>query len=499
MAASAPSTDRQTPGSTPHIAILGAGISGLCMGIRLKQAGITNFTIFEKSDDVGGTWLDNSYPGAGCDVPSHLYSFSFEPNPNWSRRYSPQPEILAYFRHCARKYGIYPHIRFRTELAAARFDEAAGKWHLTTTAGEAITADVLVSGVGQLNRPAYPKLAGLETFAGTTFHSARWNHDYDLAGKRVAVVGTGASAIQFIPQIAPQVTQLHVFQRSPNWMIPRNDYTYSDFARWVFANVPLVQRLYRLKIYLQLEKNFLAFHHGAWLAGMIKRGATAYLAAQIRNPELRRILTPDYPIGCKRILISDDFYPSLERPNVEVVTAPIDHVTTDGIVTGDGRARPVDAIIYATGFEATKFLAPMHIEGLGGTALADAWRAGAEAHLGVSVAGFPNFFVLYGPNTNLGHNSIIFMIECQVDYVMQCVQRLMQEGLCYLDVRAEAMARYNAAVQRELERTVWTTACENWYKTESGRVTNNWSGFTLTYWLRTRHPDFGDFVLCPRT
>lgn len=499
MDPTATSTARPTHNSAPHIAIVGAGISGLCMGIQLKQAGITNFTIFEKSSDVGGTWLDNSYPGAGCDVPSHLYSYSFEPHPTWSRRYSPQSEILAYFQHCARKYGIYPHIRFRTELASARFDEPAGKWWLRTTAGDEVTANVLVSGVGQLNRPAYPTIPGLDTFAGSTFHSARWNHSYDLRGKRVGVIGTGASALQFIPQIAPEVAQLHVFQRSPNWVVPRNDYAYSASAKWAFANVPLLQRLYRLKIYLQLEKNFMAFHRGAWLAWLMKRGALAYLEAQVPDPALRRLLTPDYPIGCKRVLISDDFYSALVRPNVEVVADPIDHVTADSVVTRDGRTRSVDALIYATGFEATKFLAPMHIEGLGGAALEDAWRAGAEAHLGVSVAGFPNFFVLYGPNTNLGHNSIIFMIECQVGYVMQCLQRLMQDRLRYLDVKRDAMARYNDEVQRELANTVWTTACENWYKIESGRVVNNWSGFTLSYWSRTRHPNFGDFVLCPRT
>lgn len=491
-------TSRPAPHRTPYIAILGAGVGGLCMGIRLRRAGITSFTIFEKSRDVGGTWLDNTYPGAGCDVPSHLYSFSFEPNPWWSRRYSLQPEILAYLRHCARKYGIYPHVRFGTEIAGARFDEAAARWELRTTAGETVTADVIVSALGQLNRPAYPRIPGLETFGGTTFHSARWNHAYDLTGKRVAVIGTGASAIQFIPQIAPRVARLHVFQRSPNWIIPRNDYAYSERAKRLFAHVPLLQRLYRLLIYLQLEKNILAFSRNALLGRLIRRAALAYLESQVRDPDLRRRLTPDYPVGCKRILIADDFYPVFERPNVELVTDPIDHVTADGIVTADGRTRPVDAIIFATGFEATRFLAPLRIEGRNGAVLEDVWHDGAEAHLGVCVAGFPNLFLLYGPNTNLGHNSIIFMIECQVAYVLQCIRRLADAGPGWLEVRPEAQARYNAEIQRRLEGTVWTTSCGNWYKTASGRVTNNWPGSTLAYWLRTRHPDFADFTLAPR-
>ncbi len=481
--------------ASPRIAILGAGASGLCAAIQLQRAGFNNFVIYEKTDGVAGTWHDNTYPGAACDVPSHFYSYSFEPKSDWSHKYSPQSEIKAYFEHCASKYGLSPHIRFNTELKSARFDEPTGKWRLTTAAGEEESFDVFVNGCGQLNRPYIPDLAGRDSFRGRAFHSARWEHQYDLTGKRVAVIGNGASAIQFVPRIAPVVAEMCIFQRSPNWIVPRGDYAYSIVAKRVFSDVPAVRTIYRWFFYWQLEKNFFAFRPDTWLAKGFEKAARDHLEANIKDPDLRRTLTPDYPIGCKRILIDDEFYPALARPNVHVVTAGIDRIDADGIVTADGTHRQFDAIIYATGFDTTHFLAPMEIVGVGGKSLAEEWKSGAEAYLGIAMAGFPNLFMLYGPNTNLGHNSIIFMIECQVRYIVKCVKALANRHLRYLDVKRDEMERYNAAIQAELARSVWAAGCHSWYKTESGKVTNNWSNFTVKYWLDTREPDLAKFVL----
>jgi cation diffusion facilitator CzcD-associated flavoprotein CzcO len=482
----------------PRIAILGAGFSGLCMAMSLVRAGIRTFTIYEKGDGVGGTWRDNTYPGAGCDVPSHLYSYSFAPKADWTRKFSEQPEILAYLEECARAYDLHRHIRFGTALAAARFDEAEGAWRLRTDAGEELSAEVLVCGAGQLSRPRYPSISGLDQFAGAAFHSARWDHACDLRGKRVAVIGNGASAIQIIPRVAPEAGRLHAFQRSAAWVIPRKDRAYSRFTKWAFAHVPLARRLYRAWLYWALEKNFFAFRRGSWLGKLSTFFARRHLKAQIADPALREALLPDFPIGCKRVLISDDYYPALARENVEVVTAPIERVTADAIVTGDGQVRPVDAIVLATGFETTSLLAPLRVEGLGGVALEDAWAGGAEAHLGVTVAGFPNLLLLYGPNTNLGHNSIIFMIECQVRYAMRWLRALVERDLRYLDVEPARMARFNADLQRDLERSVWAADCGSWYKNEAGKIVNNWSTFTAAYWWRTRRFRLDDYVQAPR-
>jgi len=485
------------PDEAPTIAVLGAGVAGICMGIQLKRAGFESFTIYEKSPDAGGTWLDNTYPGVACDVPSHLYCFSFEPNPDWSRKYSAQPEIHRYLEHCIERHGLRPHIRYGVEIAAARFDEAAGTWRLRTAGGEEITARVMVSATGQLNRPHVPAIPGLESFGGRWFHSARWDHTRDLTGTNVAVVGNGASAIQFVPCIAPLTKQLTIYQRTPNWLVPRNDRAYRPAEKWIFRHVPLVNRLYRSWIWLMLEARFFGFFKDSRLSKLAEQAARQHLEAQITNPRLRAILTPDYPVGCKRILISDDYYPALERPNVEVVTDAVVRVTRDGVVTQDGTTRPADTIIFATGFETTTFLAPMEIEGAGGRRLSEAWRDGAEAYLGVAVSGFPNLFMLYGPNTNLGHNSIIFMVECQVRYVIACVRAITERRLAWLDVRTDAMARFNAHLQDDLKQTAWDAGCTSWYKTASGKVTNNWSGFTLEYWWRTREPDFSAFEARP--
>jgi cation diffusion facilitator CzcD-associated flavoprotein CzcO len=473
------------------VAIIGSGFSGICMAVQLKKMGVHSLAILEKADRVGGTWRDNTYPGAACDSPSFCYCFSFEQKTDWSRKWSPQPEIIAYLEHCARKYGLLPHVRFRTEVASARFDADAGVWRLHTRAGEEIAARVLISGTGQLNRPSVPAIAGLDTFRGECFHSARWNHDYDLDGKRVATIGNAASAIQFIPQIAARVGRLYVFQRSANWMIPKFDRPYREWENRLFARLPLAARLYRWWLYLQYESMFPVFRRVRFFSARMSRVAEQEMRNRVADPKLQELLVPDYPIGGKRILISDDYYSSLERDNVEVVTAPIERVTPDSIVTSDGAARAVDAIILATGFESTSFLAPIEIEGLGGRRLDKLWSQGAEAYLGISVAGFPNFFMLYGPNTNLGHNSIIFMIECQVQYVVDCIRKMNAADLKYIDVRPEVMRAYNERLQAELEKSVWAATPRSWYKTKEGRITNNWSGTTIRYWWKTRHADLG--------
>jgi cation diffusion facilitator CzcD-associated flavoprotein CzcO len=486
--------NEQPPGAaTPTVAILGAGMSGLCMGMQLKRAGIHSFTIYEKSDGVGGTWRDNTYPGSGCDVPSHLYSYSFERRWDWSRMFAEQPEILAYFEGCADKYGLRPHLRTGTEVVAADFDEAHNLWRLRMADGETATAHILVCACGQLNRPYEPPIPGMDGFGGARFHSARWDHDQDLTGRSVAVIGNGASAIQFVPRIAPLTKRLTIFQRSPNWIIRKPDHVYSRFTKWLFRRVPFAEALYRASIYWRLEVRFPAFAKRTLLGRFVQWVATRHLRAEIPDPALRQALTPDYPVGCKRILISNDFYSTLNLPHVELVSDPIHQVREDRIVSADGTEYPADTLIFATGFRTTEFLAPMEIRGRGGQRLHDAWRDGAEAYLGVAAAGFPNMFMLYGPNTNLGHNSIIFMVECQVGYVLRCIEAMARGDVAALEVRHEAMERFNREIQARASETVWAADCGNWYKTESGKITNNWPDYTYRYRRRMREPDLRDF------
>jgi cation diffusion facilitator CzcD-associated flavoprotein CzcO len=465
----------------------------LCAAIQLKKAGIHSFTIFEKSAGVGGTWRDNSYPGSGCDVPSFLYSFSFEQKLDWKRKYAQQPEILGYLEQCASSYGLLPHTRFGAEVTAARFDDSAGVWRLRTVSGEDVAADVVVCGLGQLNRPLVPEIPGLADFGGTAFHSARWRHDRSLDGRNVAVIGNAASAVQLVPEIAPKVARLTLFHRSANWIAPKPDRVFTEREHEWLRRFPILARLYRLFSYLSLESRFLTLSKGSRVSKLLERLGKRDLEHRVKDPELRAILTPDYPVGCKRILISNEWYETLSRDNVDVVTAAIDHVTRDGIVTKDGKEHAVDTIIFATGFETTRFLAPVDVRGSGGTSLNDAWARGAEAYLGMTVPDFPNFFILYGPNTNLGHNSIIFMIECQVGYLVQCIRALVDRDLAYIDVRHDVLRRYTAELEQALDKLVWTGSCVSWYKNEHGRVTNNWPYTTLAYWWRTRRPRLADF------
>ena len=477
----------------PSVAIVGAGFGGLGLGIRLKQAGVTDFTIFDRGDEVGGTWRDNTYPGLACDVPSHLYSFSFEPKRDWSRRFPRQPEILEYLRTAVRKHGLERHLRLGSEVTHARFDD--GRWRVRTAQGDEQDFDVLVAATGQLSRPAWPGIPGLDRFEGTAFHSAEWDHSFDVTGKRIAVIGTGASAVQFVPEIAPAAEQLHVFQRSAPYVVEKRDKEYPRWEQHLFRRMPAIQALDRLYMWLVFETFIAAFTHAPLLRRELGRRFRKQIEGQVADPELREALTPSYEIGCKRVLISNDWYPTLQRPDVELVTAPISEVVTDGVVTADGRTREVDAIVCGTGFSTVDFLAPMEVRGLGGRDLNEAWREGPEAYLGLTISGFPNLFVLYGPNTNLGSGSIVYMLESQISYVLDAVARLGQTGGAWLDVRPDAQARESRAVQKRLKTSVWNTGgCTSWY-VHGGRNTNNWPGYMLEYRLRTRRLRTRDYRL----
>jgi cation diffusion facilitator CzcD-associated flavoprotein CzcO len=480
------------PARKPSVAIIGAGFGGIGLAITLRKAGIDSLTILEKADGVGGVWRDNTYPGAACDVPSHLYSFSFEPNPNWSRRYSPQPEILDYLDRCVDKYGLRPSLRLRTEVARAEFDEDAGRWRIETTGGETIEADVLVSACGQLNRPAETRIPKSERFEGPIFHTARWDHQTEIEGKRVAVIGTGASTIQVVPAIAERVGQLDVYQRSAPYVIPKKDRPYMPWERRLFRWFPPARLLARFSQWLTFEIFISAFNQ---FRGMGRLGVRMFehnLDDQISDPELKRALTPDHVLGCKRVLISPDYYSTLERPNVELITQGVRELTKNGVVAEDGSERPADVIVLSTGFESTRFLAPMEIRGRDGRDLNEAWREGANAYLGMTVAGFPNLFVMYGPNTNLGSGSIIFQLESQMTYIADAVERLRRTG-GVLSVRPEVQQSFDSEMQSRLSTSVWQTGCNNWYVDEHGRNTNNWPGFTLEYRRRTKRLDPGDF------
>ncbi len=480
-------------GTRPSVCIIGAGFGGLGLGIRLRQAGHDSFTIVEKADRVGGVWRDNSYPGLTCDVPSHLYSFSFEPKHDWSRRYPARDEILAYLEGCAEKYGLGSHLRLGTEVERADFDEAAGVWRVLTTAGEEIVADVLVSATGQLSRPQTPSIPGLEDFEGDVFHSGRWNHDVPIEGRDVAVIGAGASAVQFVPEVAPLASRMTLFQRSPNYVVPKPDRPYRPRERELFRRLPQIQSLSRAWAFLKFEYAILVFTRLTPIRRLYEMDYRRRLKKEVPDAALREKLIPDYPAGCKRVLISNDWLPALSRPNVSVVTEPIREISRGGVVTEDGAEHGADVLVLGTGFAANDFLAPMAIRGVAGRDLNEAWRDGAEAHLGLTVSGFPNMFILYGPNTNLGAGSIVFMLESQIAYVLESVRALERTGASWIDVRPEVQSAFNAEIQDALEDSVWTAGCTSWYRTESGKVTNNWPLLQLEYRRRTRRPDLAEF------
>ncbi|HWB65617.1 MAG TPA: NAD(P)/FAD-dependent oxidoreductase [Mycobacteriales bacterium] len=466
----------------PSVAVIGAGAGGIAMGIRLKRGGFP-FTIYEKSDGVGGTWRDNTYPGAACDVPSHLYSYSFERNPWWSRTYARQPEILAYLEACTDRYGVRPHIRTETAIVQADWDDGAQRWRLLSESGEEFTAEVLVACVGMLNVPHIPDIPAAERFRGRAFHSARWDHSKPVAGERVASIGTGASAIQYVPAIAPEVAQLTVFQRTPIWVSPRFDNEYTPEQQRRFARVPLAARRHRWQIWWTYQRASFAAD-SPQIAAQTQLAAS-YLARKVEDERLRAALTPDFPVGCKRPLTSREWFPALTRPNVRVVTSPITEFTPSGLRTADGEEHEVDTVIYGTGFRATEYLTGIEIRGRGGRRLREVWADGAEAYLGLSVAGFPNFFMLYGPNTN-GVNSILFMHEAQAHYVVRALRLMQRWRVGVVEVRESAMRRYNDRLQRQMQGMVWLAGCNSYYRTPSGKVVTQLPFSGGEYWLRTR-------------
>ncbi|PRX49308.1 cation diffusion facilitator CzcD-associated flavoprotein CzcO [Prauserella shujinwangii] len=482
------------------VVIVGTGFSGLGMAIQLRKEGREDFVILEKAHEVGGTWRDNTYPGCACDIQSHMYSFSFEQNPDWSRSFSPQPEIFAYLRGVAEKYDLYRFIRFGQEMTGARWDSDENRWHVTTAGGDEFVGRYLVSGVGALHIPQIPRLPGMERFQGRSFHSAEWDHDYDLRGKRVAVVGTGASAIQFVPRIAEDVAELTIFQRTPPWIMPKPDHEMPGWARRLFARVPGAQRAYRDFLYWLLEVRAIGFNGNPRVMKLAQRLAKWNIDKHVADPALREKLTPDYILGCKRVLISNDYYPALNRRNVEVVTDGVAEVTERGIVDGSGVEREVDAIIFGTGFHVTDAFEHLEIIGSDGTDLGKKWAVeGMQTHLGITVAGYPNLFFLLGPNTGLGHNSVVFMIEQQIRYIADAMRLVEEQGAEAIDVRAEAQAEFNAEIQRKLANGIWTQGgCTSWYLDAMGVNRTIWPGFTWRYWLRTRKLRTRDFQLLGR-
>jgi cation diffusion facilitator CzcD-associated flavoprotein CzcO len=480
----------------PKIVIIGSGFAGLGMAIQLKKAGFHDFVVLEKSGDLGGTWHHNTYPGCACDVPSPMYSYSFELNPSWTRLFAPQREIWEYMRRCAEKYGIGPHLRYNSAVELLEWDDAARRWSVTTADGEIYTPRSVVSGVGALHIPLYPELPGMENFQGTTFHSAGWDHDYDLAGKRVAVIGTGASAIQFVPQIAEQVGKLVLFQRTPPWIQPKPDVEIPAPVRTALASVPGLGRAVRAQIYWTLEARAVGFAIDPRLNKPMGWMARRHIAKQIADPELRARVTPDYTIGCKRVLLSNDYYPALSRPNVDLITDGIAEVRQNSIVTTAGEEFEVDAIIYGTGFRVVDGIAGQHIIGRDGVKIQEIWENGIEAHHGITVPGLPNLFMLLGPNTGLGHNSVVFMIEQQVQHVMSCLKLLSDQKADTIEVKPEAMRRFNDRIYRRLRRAVWSEGgCQSWYLDEHGVNRTLWPGFTFEYWASTRKAKPADYIV----
>lgn len=478
------------------VAIVGTGFAGLGMAIKLKQAGREDFVVLERAGDVGGTWRDNTYPGCQCDVPSNVYSFSFAPNPEWTRTFAPQGEIWDYLRAVTDRYDLRPHIRFGAELTGAEWDEATQRWTIETVRGT-LTARVVVGAMGPLSEPSIPSIPGMESFAGTTFHSATWNHDHDLRGRRVAVIGTGASAIQFVPAIQPQVGQMTVFQRTPPWIMPRRDRRVRPRERAVFKVLPAAQRLVRDTVYLAREATVLPFMKPGLLGKLPEQMARAHLARSVKDPGLRAKLTPTYGVGCKRILLSNEWYPALQQPNVEVVSDGIAEIRPNAVVTADGREHEVDTIVFGTGFHVTDMPFVERLKGRGGRLLGEVWRErGMQALRGTTIHGFPNLFLLVGPNTGLGHNSIVYMIESQLSYAIDALAETERRGAAVFDPTQTSQDAYNALVQRRMQDTVWTSGgCASWYLDAHGRNTTLWPGASWRFRQQTRRFDPAEYRL----
>ncbi|MFE4480462.1 MULTISPECIES: flavin-containing monooxygenase [Streptomycetaceae] len=503
---------REAAGASPghvSVVIVGAGFAGLGTAIRLLREGHRDLLLLERADEVGGTWRDNAYPGCACDVPSRLYSFSFAPNPAWSRRFAPQEEIDRYLKHCVGRYGLAPHLRLGCELRRATWDAERLRWELDTSAGP-LSAGLLVMAQGPLSEPAVPALPGLAGFTGEAFHSAGWRHDLDLSAKRVGVIGTGASAVQFVPHLQRTARQVTVFQRTPSWIAPRRDRPVPAWQHRLFQLSPTAQRLARGWEYLAREATLPALLGNRAMSELGRREALAHLHRQVEDPELRSKLTPDYALGCKRVLLSDDYYPALVQPNVRVVTDPIASIGPDTVLTtprggtpaasagtaSAGTAHPVDVLVFGTGFRVTDASYAKHVIGSDGRSLDEVWQGSPQAHLGTTVAGFPNLFLMAGPNTGVGHTSLIHMIESQINYLLSTLRLMRSRGLGSVDVRAEAQHAYNAELEERMAPTVWAAGgCSGWYQDRTGRVTTIWPASTWRFRRRTRAIDPDEYVL----
>ncbi|MFD7437556.1 flavin-containing monooxygenase [Streptomyces sp. NPDC059861] len=483
-----------------RVAVVGSGFGGLGAAVRLRREGITDFVVLERAGSVGGTWRDNSYPGCACDVPSYLYSFSFAPNPEWPRTFSGQEHIRAYLEHVTDVFGLRPHLRLDSEVRRMVWDGDELRWVIETASGT-LTADLVVSATGPLSDPKVPDIPGLDTFPGKVFHSARWDHDADLRGKRVAMVGTGASAIQIVPAIQPEVGRLTLFQRTPPWVMPRMDRAISGAERRLHRALPVTARLRRGLLWGIRELQVQAFTKHPGELGFVERLAKQNMARAIKDPALRAKLTPDYRIGCKRILLSSEYYPALARPNVDVVASGLGEIRGSRVVAADGTEAEVDAIIFGTGFHVTDMPIAERVVGAEGRTLADVWKGGMEALRGASAAGFPNWMTIIGPNTGLGNSSMILMIESQLNYLADYVRQLeVLGGRVALDARPDAVSAWNHGVQERMRRTVWNTGgCNSWYLDAAGRNTTIWPGTTSDFRRATRRVDLGEYeVLRPR-
>lgn len=483
------------------VVVVGAGFGGLGAAIRLLDSGVDSLLILERGPEVGGTWRDNVYPGCACDVPSHLYSFSFESNTRWTRPYPQQQEIQDYILRVTEKYALRPRIRFGAEVQCMRWLAAQACWQIDVPGQGALLARHVILATGPLNKPLIPDVPGVADFAGVAFHSNQWRADVDLTGKRIAVVGTGASAVQIVPEIAPLAAHVDVFQRTPAWVLPRWDQPYGAVRRWLYRHVPGLQRLSRWRVYWFNELVGMGFMGSERLQNMLKRLSMHHLHQQVADPALRDALTPDFNPGCKRLLISNTWFPTLQQPNVTLVTQAVARIAPQGVVGADGVLYPCDVIVWGTGFKATEFVAPMQIFGeqAAGTEaapeLSALWRTQpAATRLGITVAGFPNLFMLVGPNTGLGHNSIIFMIECQIHYTVRALQSLRQRGLTTLRLRPDVQRDDYAVVQQKMKATVWSSGCKSWYQNADGHIDTLWPGYTWEYWLKTRRFQVADYL-----
>ncbi|RJQ74536.1 DUF4873 domain-containing protein [Pseudonocardiaceae bacterium YIM PH 21723] len=479
------------------IAIIGSGFGGLCAAIKLKQAGENDFVILEKASRVGGTWRENTYPGAACDVQSHMYSYSFEPNPNWSRMFSKQAEILAYIESLVEKYQLRPHLRFHAEVTAAVYRDFEQEWEVEINGHETLVAKFVIAAMGPLHIPSIPSFEGQERFQGETWHSATWKHDHDLTGKRVAVIGNGSSATQFVPQIVKKAGQLTVFQRTPHWLLPKVDRKITGLEKLAMKYIPGVHRLYRNFAYWVNESSTIMFMNGKYIKPL-QKVAELQLKRQVKDPELRAKLTPDFTIGCKRILIASDYYPALQRENAALVTENITEFTEKGIRTADGREHEFDVIIYGTGFKVTDAITEWNITGKNGMHIGQAMAKGPEAYMGTVTHGFPNMFLIVGPNAGGGNQSIVFTIEADVRYILGCLRLLKATDSGSIEVRKDVQRRWNESAQRKLAKSVWNSGgCKSWYLNEEGRNLAAWPGSSITHYLRKRKPDPKDFVLLP--